>query len=145
MNNLLAIGCSLCPEPSSAGGTDCWKSCTPDGGGGVDPGVKIINPILPLDLQVKSGSEYVISLFPVLIGWLLTIGSIAFFFMLLWGGIQWIMSGGDKGAVESARGRITNAVIGLVILFSSFAIATLVEAFTGVNILTIDIGPLKIQ
>jgi hypothetical protein len=36
---------------------------------------------------------------------------------LLWGGIKWIMSGGDKSALQSAREHVIAAIIGLVIVF----------------------------
>lgn len=49
-------------------------------------------------------------------------------------------SGGDKVAVENARKRITNAIIGLLILFFIFAFVNLLEAFLGVSILELDIG-----
>jgi hypothetical protein len=64
---------------------------------------------------------------------------------MLLGGIQWISSGGDKTALEGARGKITNAVIGIIILFSLFAILKIVEDFFGINILTIDFGPLMVR
>ena len=73
------------------------------------------------------------------------LGSIIFFFMLITGAIQWISSGGDKGALEGARGKITNALVGLLILFAAFAVIKLIEGFFGISILTLDIGPLIIQ
>ncbi|MBL7036901.1 hypothetical protein ISR94_03660, partial [Candidatus Microgenomates bacterium] len=48
-------------------------------------------------------------------------------------------------AIEGARGRITSALVGVVILFSTFALIKIVETFFGIDILTIDIGPLVIQ
>lgn len=82
---------------------------------------------------------------PMAIGWLFVIGLVGFLFMVILGGIQWIFSGGDKGAVEAAKGRFTNALIGLVLLLSTFAIIKLIETFFGINILTIDIAGLFIQ
>ncbi len=79
------------------------------------------------------------------IGLTFVAGTVIFFFMFLWGAIQWISSGGDKQALEGARGRITSALVGLVILFASFAIIKLIEGFFKVHILTLDIGPLVIQ
>ena len=65
--------------------------------------------------------------------------------MLLWGAISWILSGGDKAGLESAKGRITNAIVGFVLLIGTFAIVKLIETFFGIDILSIDIGPLVIQ
>lgn len=93
----------------------------------------------------QNGIGFFQALIPALIGLLMTIGAIIFMFMLLWGAIQWMLAGGDKGAVEGAKGRISNALVGIILLFSSFAVVKLVEAFFGINILTIDIGPLVIQ
>ena len=72
---------------------------------------------------------------PTLINLLFVIAAVIFFFMLVLGGIKWIMAGGDKGAVEGARVQITNALIGLAIVLATYAIISLVELFFGVNIL----------
>jgi len=63
------------------------------------------------------------------------ISGLMVFFYLIWGGVQYITSGGDKEQAESARNRITYALIGLVIVIGSYAITKLIEAFFGVNIL----------
>lgn len=60
--------------------------------------------------------------------------------MMVWGAIQWILSGGDKEAVGAARERIIHALIGLAILAMAFAIVQLAGTFFGVNLL----GPLPI-
>lgn len=41
-------------------------------------------------------------------------------FFLIFGGIKWILSGGDKTKVEAARGTIVAALVGLVIVFLSY-------------------------
>lgn len=61
------------------------------------------------------------------------------FFMLLAGSVQWITSGGDKEATEKARKRITNALIGLAIVFLIFAIIRLVEDIFGIPITKFNI------
>lgn len=69
----------------------------------------------------------------------LIIAAIVFFFMLVWGGIEWIMAGGDKAGAENARKRITNALIGLAVVFAAWAIVNLVNMVFGVNILSMNI------
>lgn len=64
----------------------------------------------------------------------LIIAAVVFFFILVIGGIRWIVSGGDKANTEAARGQITAGLIGLVIVFSAWAIAELINVFFGVNI-----------
>ncbi|OGC97661.1 hypothetical protein A2634_02990 [Candidatus Amesbacteria bacterium RIFCSPHIGHO2_01_FULL_48_32] len=65
-------------------------------------------------------------------------GLIAFFW-LLYGGVQWILAGGDKEATEKARKRITAALIGLVIVFSVFAFTLLLGQFFGVDLLNFTV------
>lgn len=48
---------------------------------------------------------------------------------LVWGGLKWILSGGDKSAVEGARNTIVAAVVGLVIVFLAYFILNLVLTF----------------
>lgn len=65
----------------------------------------------------------------------LMVAAIAVFAFLVWGGISWITSGGDKGKVEEARNRITNALIGLAIVAAAWAIMNLISYFFGVDVL----------
>ena len=71
----------------------------------------------------------------------LVIAALVFFFMLVIGGIKWIASGGDKAQTETARSQITSALIGLVIVFSAWAIAQLIKSFFGVDIFSLTIQP----
>lgn len=59
-------------------------------------------------------------------------GVIAFIF-LLWGGLQWILSGGDKEGTEKARKRITAALIGLAIVFSAYALIWILGTVFGIT------------
>lgn len=68
---------------------------------------------------------------------LLIIVTLAALIFLIWGGIAWITSQGDKGKVEAARKRIVYAIIGLIVAFTSFFIVRTVGTFLGVNPLNI--------
>lgn len=68
------------------------------------------------------------------IGFILVIAALAAFIYLIWGGIQWITSGGDKAAVEAARSRIFAAIMGLFVVFATWAIMTIVGQFFGFDI-----------
>ena len=52
----------------------------------------------------------------------LLVAGLATFMYLVYGGIQWISSGGDKGKLEEARSKITNGIIGLAIVASAWAV-----------------------
>lgn len=69
----------------------------------------------------------------------LIVAGLAFFFILVIGGVKWILSGGDKAHTEGARNQITAALVGLVIVFSAWAIVQLIATFFGVNILELTL------
>jgi hypothetical protein len=50
--------------------------------------------------------------------------------------VQWITSGGDKAKTEKSRQMIVNAVIGLIIVVSSYAVINLISRFIGFNDVT---------
>ena len=59
---------------------------------------------------------------------------------LLWGGIDWILAGGEKAKLDSARGKITGAVVGLFVLSGSLAFFMLLQSFLGIKIFTFSSG-----
>lgn len=61
------------------------------------------------------------------------ISGILVFVFLVWGGIEWLTSGGDKGKVESARNRIVSALVGLAIIAASWALVRIIAYFFGVD------------
>ncbi|NMB57174.1 hypothetical protein GYA19_04560 [Candidatus Beckwithbacteria bacterium] len=72
------------------------------------------------------------------------IGAILCLVYLIWGGIDWILSGGEEKNYASARGKMTTAVIGLAALACSWIIWTLVLYFFGLNNLEhLNIGGLS--
>lgn len=68
------------------------------------------------------------------IGLIFVVAVLIALFFLVYGGIKWITSGGDKGGVEGARNQIVAAVIGLIIVFLSFFILNLVLGMFGLSI-----------
>lgn len=48
---------------------------------------------------------------------------------LVYGGIRWITSGGDKAGVETARNTIIASIIGLIVVFLAYMIINLVLTF----------------
>lgn len=106
---------------------------------------KIYNPALAEKIRNLPGIEFLNIFLPNLITIFFIVASLIAFFVLIIGGIRWITSGGDKAAVEGARGMITSALIGLVLVFSLYAILKLLEVFFGIELITIDIGPLMLK
>jgi len=68
-----------------------------------------------------------------ILNFVMVLGALLVFMYLILGGIEWITSGGDKGKTESARNKITAAIIGLIVLASAWAILILVLKFLGIT------------
>ena len=62
---------------------------------------------------------------------LFIIATIVALFFLIFGGIRWITSGGDKTQLETARNTILAAAIGLVLVFLSYFILNVVLQLFG--------------
>lgn len=78
--------------------------------GGIDTGEKIINLGFTL---------------------LFVVGVILTIALVIYSGIQWTLSGGDKEKIASARARLTYAIIGLVVIVTAFAIVRIVLTLLG--------------
>jgi cbb3-type cytochrome oxidase subunit 3 len=72
----------------------------------------------------------------------LIIAVILFVFNLIFGGIKFILSGGDKERADNARRQLVNAIIGVFIVFSSWALLNLASEFFGVDLLNFEIPTL---
>lgn len=136
--NALAVNVPLlqaCPSGTSEDSTVPWpngykvcssnnlaKPATP----GTAPLVGTVDktklPILSLNDLVKNGVMIAIG-----------IAGLIFFFMLIMGGLKYLNAGGDEKATASARGTLTSAFIGLVIIVAAFLIAQLLFTIFGLQ------------
>ena len=73
----------------------------------------------------------------------LLVSALLVFMFLIWGGIQWISSGGDKGKTQEARDRITAALVGLAVVASAWAVMLIIQYFFGFDVLGGNITPPK--
>lgn len=65
----------------------------------------------------------------------ITLGGLALLVMLILGGFEWITAGGDKGKIESARERITQSIIGLLVLLGTVAISIFIGSAFKIDLL----------
>lgn len=65
---------------------------------------------------------------------LLIVAVVIAVFFLIWGGIKWITSGGDKQGVESARNHIIAAIVGLIVAFLAFLIINIIGGLFGISL-----------
>jgi hypothetical protein len=70
---------------------------------------------------------------------LIAVAVLASIIFLVWGGIKWITSGGDKTKVDAARSTIVAAVIGLIVTLLAFVILNVVVNILGVGNTIFDI------
>jgi amino acid transporter len=63
----------------------------------------------------------------------LILAGVLVFAFLVFGGIEWITSGGDKTKTEAAKNRITAALVGLAIVAASWALMKLISYFFGID------------
>ncbi len=78
----------------------------------------------------------------IILSIMLGIAVIIAIFFLVWGGIKWILSGGDKAAVDEARKHIIAALVGLVIAFLAFFLISIVGSLFGISILNFTLPAL---
>lgn len=74
---------------------------------------------LPADTKIQNVAQFLVTL-------LFVVGIVIAVAFLIYGGIKWILSGGDKTAVEAARNHIIAAIIGLIIVVAAFFILNIV-------------------
>lgn len=104
------------------------------------PLAQIINPILDRfggskDVTVVDSGNILAQIIVTVWRTLITLGGLAVFVFLIMGAINWLTAGGDKAKVEAARDRITNAIVGMAILFASVAIVDFIGPAIGFDIL----------
>lgn len=97
---------------------------------------------LAFSSQSGNGLAFFQKFIPALVVLVLIAGTVIFFFMLISGAVAWLSSSGDKQALEGARGKISNALVGIVILFSLYAILNFIGNFFHTNLTSVTINSL---
>lgn len=98
-----------------------WGSCVQKGVDGVAD-VATIQCLVPMVERVIQG--------------VLALSGVALFVMLVIGGYNFLLSGGDQKKLEAAKGTITGAILGLVIMVVAFLIIKTIATFTGAATVT---------
>jgi hypothetical protein len=60
----------------------------------------------------------------------LLFGGVVALFIVMWAGIRFIISGGDAKQIQGARSMMTYAIIGLIVVLSSYAIVFFIGFLT---------------
>ena len=89
------------------------------------PTIQSLGPISNLDADEKFGMPLLLFGLQVLI----TAAIVLALIFLMWGGISWVISGGEKTKLQAARNTVIFAIVGLVTSLLSFAIVNLIGYF----------------
>lgn len=106
---------------------------------------QISNPVLPTAFgggaspNANGGGTALGHLISNLVGALFIAGFLLAFFQMILGGISWITAGGDKQKLEQARDKITNAIMGIVIVGAVYALMSLIAQFFGMNLTALSV------
>jgi hypothetical protein len=96
-----------------------WDSCIPQDGTFGEYNVASLSCIPPL--------------FKAIFDFAIEFATVIAVFFIIYGGIKILRSGGDAKQLEQARGVITYAIIGLVIVLSSYFILTVISRVVGLE------------
>lgn len=113
--------------PPDKPGTGTW------GAPGSGPSLNAISNLLGVGAPKNAVKTNFSSAAGILITLLIIIAIVLSLLFIIWGGIDWITSGGDKQKLQSARHKIVFALVGLVIVFVSFFIINAVYYFLGLG------------
>ena len=89
---------------------------------------------VPTDIRGISPGSYGQNLLQVGLNLLFIAAFILALLFLLFGGIQWIISGGDKTKIEKARNTLTYAIVGLILVLLALFIINLIGGLFGTNL-----------
>lgn len=85
--------------------------------------------------ETHSYSNSFASLIGSLISIVMPVAALLLLLYLIWGAIEWITSGGDKGKLEKSRQRITTGVIGIIIVSATISLFMLMQQILNICIL----------
>ncbi|KUK79631.1 MAG: hypothetical protein XD95_0234 [Microgenomates bacterium 39_7] len=99
----------------------------------VNIGQKAVDEGLPYaqDVRASTGGQVVANIISGFLRIAIIIGAVILLFNLIYAGIEWISAGGDSGKIEKARNRLTQSVVGILVLATSIALFIAVNQLLG--------------
>jgi NADH:ubiquinone oxidoreductase subunit 6 (subunit J) len=93
---------------------------------------RIGQPAAGYGVNISGSAEHIVDvILKNVITLFFTVGAIGVIIYFIWGAVDWILAGGDKEKISSARKKITNALIGLTLLALAFVIIAVVGEIVG--------------
>ena len=83
----------------------------------------------------KFGEAKISDVISALLPYVFVLAGLILFGFLIFGGFELLTSAGNPEKVKSAQGKITNAIVGFIIIFLSYWIVQILEIIFGISIL----------
>lgn len=96
---------------------------------------KLKDAIPSLNPIFKGGASNVGSIISTILPYLFVIAGLLLLFYLIYGGFQMMIAANDEKGLVEAKGKITNALTGFVLLFLSYWLVKLIGFVLGISIL----------
>lgn len=87
----------------------------------------------PLPTSTGGGSITIADIVNKLIAFIFPLSGILLFFFLVWGGYDFLLSGGNPEKIKSGQAKMTSAVIGFILLTASYLIVRLIAMIFGLG------------
>jgi len=81
----------------------------------------------------EAGAQILGNLISNILNAMMIAGAIILLIMIIWAGIAWASSGDNKERMQGAQKRLTNAIIGFIIIICVFAIANFIGSIFGIG------------
>ena len=85
------------------------------------------------DFEFSGDQGYIGSIVSSLLNYLFPIAGILLLLYLIFGGFSLMTSGGDPKAVQGAKSKITNALVGFLIVFAAYWIVQIIASVLGLG------------
>ena len=87
--------------------------------------------LIPFTSPDPTGAGGISKFFTNFIALFYSIAILVLILMLIWGAFDWLTSEGDKEKIAAARGKLINAVIGIMLFAIAFAVIQVLGQFNG--------------
>ena len=88
---------------------------------------------------MPAGLQQIEELFARIVSIMVGLGFVATLIMLVWTGFQYLTSGGEQKAIQSAHNTATWALLGIVFMAVAWVVLQLLKTFTGIDVTIFNI------
>ena len=85
--------------------------------------------------ESSAGITQITQVVSTIVGFITIVAGIFFMFQFMIGGFNWISSAGDKQKLETAQNRISQGIIGLIIVVAAYSVIAIIGNILGVQFL----------